>query len=80
MASEAAPFDLDRSAWRIAARLMALTAFPDDAGIVDCSVGSQSRADPFERGQGSVVSAIPFYEKGLAKGGCLRASLPGARL
>ncbi|MFN7985488.1 MAG: tetratricopeptide repeat protein [Vicinamibacterales bacterium] len=68
MASEAAPFDLDkRMAYRRALDA-ALTAFPDDAELW-MQRGIAESSDPFERGQGSVVSAIPFYEKALAKGG-----------
>jgi len=68
MASEAAPFDLDkRMAFRRALDA-ALTTFPDDAELwIQRGIGESS--DPFERGQGSVVSSIPFYEKALARGG-----------
>lgn len=68
MASEAAPFDLDkRMAFRRALDA-ALVTYPNDAELW-MQRGIAESSDPFERGQGSVASAIPFYTKALAGGG-----------
>ena len=68
IASEGAPFDLDkRMAFRRALDT-ALVAYPDDAELW-MQRGIAESSDPFERGQGSVASSVPYYEKALARGG-----------
>ena len=67
-AYEASPTDLDKRGAYQRALDAALVSRPDDAELWMLR-GLAESSDPFERGQGSVVSAIPYYEKALTHGG-----------
>jgi tetratricopeptide (TPR) repeat protein len=64
MAAEDAPGDKTRLAAYRKALDTAITAFPDDVELI-LKRGIAESADPADRGQGSVVGSIPFYERAL---------------
>jgi tetratricopeptide (TPR) repeat protein len=68
VAAENQPSDRTKLAAYRSALDAALTRYPDDAELWMLR-GIAESADPFERGQGSGSSAVPFYEKALALGG-----------
>jgi len=64
MAAEEAPGDKARLAAYRKALDTALAAFPADVELI-LKRGMAESADPADRGQGSVVASIPFYERAL---------------
>lgn len=64
MAAEEAPGDRTRLAAYRKALDTALAAFPDDVELI-LKRGMAESPDPADRGQGSVVASIPFYERAL---------------
>ncbi|MFN8066806.1 MAG: hypothetical protein U0P82_18590 [Vicinamibacterales bacterium] len=68
VAAEAAPADRTKLAAYRASLDAALKAQPNDAELWILR-GVAESPDPSDRGQGSVASALPYYEKALALGG-----------
>jgi tetratricopeptide (TPR) repeat protein len=64
MAAEDAPRDASRLAAYRKSLDTAIAAFPNDAELLLKRGMAESR-DPAERGQGSVLASVPFYERGL---------------
>ena len=64
MAAEEAPADKTRLAAYRQALDAALAAFPDDVELI-LKRGVAESPDPADRGQGSVLASIPFYERAL---------------
>ena len=67
LASEAAPADLDKLMAYRRSLDSALASDPNDAELWILR-GIAESADPFERGQGSVASAVRYYERALTLG------------
>jgi tetratricopeptide (TPR) repeat protein len=65
MAAEDAPRDTARLAAYRKALDAAITTFPNDVELL-LKRGMAESADPAERGQGSVVASVPFYERATA--------------
>ncbi|MDP2319356.1 MAG: tetratricopeptide repeat protein [Acidobacteriota bacterium] len=74
MAAEDAPADTTRLAAYRKALDTALAAFPDDVELI-LKRGMAEAPDPADRGQGSVMAAVPFYERALK----VTPNHPGAR-
>ncbi|MDP3718327.1 MAG: tetratricopeptide repeat protein [Acidobacteriota bacterium] len=64
MAAEEAPGDKTRLAAYRKALDTAIAAFPDDVELI-LKRGMAESPDPADRGQGSVMAAVPFYERAL---------------
>lgn len=64
MAAEDAPADRTRLAAYRKALDTAVAAFPDDVELI-LKRGMAESPDPADRGQGSVMAAVPFYERAL---------------
>lgn len=64
MAAEDAPRDASRLAAYRKSLDAAMTAFPNDVELL-LKRGMAESPDPAERGQGSVLASIPFYERAL---------------
>lgn len=64
MAAEEAPGDKTRLAAYRKALDIALAAFPGDVELI-LKRGMAESADPADRGQGSVVASIPYFERAL---------------
>jgi len=64
MAAEEAPRDAARLAAYRRALDTALAAFPDDVELM-LKRGVAESSDPADRGQGSVIASIPFFERAL---------------
>lgn len=64
LAAEEAPGDKTRLAAYRKALDAALAAFPDDVELI-LKRGMAESADPADRGQGSVLASIPFFERAL---------------
>ena len=65
MAAEDAPRDASRLAAYRKSLDAAIAAFPNDVELL-LKRGMAESSDPAERGQGSVLASVPFYERGLA--------------
>lgn len=74
MAAEDAPADKTRLAAYRKALDTAMAAFPDDVELI-LKRGMAESPDPADRGQGSVMAAVPFYERALK----VTPNHPGAR-
>lgn len=73
MAAEGAPREATKLAAYRQSLDAAMAAFPDDVELT-LKRGMAESADPAERGQGSVLASIPFYERALK----MRAPAPSA--
>lgn len=74
MAAEEAPRDTAKLAAYRKALDTALAAFPDDVELI-LKRGMAESPDPADRGQGSVLASVPFYERALK----MSPNHPGAR-
>ena len=76
MAAEDAPRDAAQLAAYRKALDAAIAAFPNDVELL-LQRGIAESPDPADRGQGSVLASVPFYERALkARGVCV--SVPTA--